>query len=511
MPKREVITEATAQAGKLKVRVMLVRRPGRSTLWLTWLDPALREGKGDYAFRDLGHDNESQGEDECRQMAALLLSAWTGASAPSPPTTLASPQVTPGAAASSAPFPGQSLTLGELFAEYERARILPPAPGRPPRKSAQQAAADRRRMDLWQRFAGSDCQALLIDPDRVADYKDWRRNQGIGDTTIGHEIVFLRGVLNWATTKRTATGLPLLLFNPIAGEKRIRSAEPNRPEATDEWFRRVYRVSDRADPRGLLRCLLMLAHEHGWRLAAWCNLWASDIDLTASELAPYGRLRKRSANEKATKLAARSGREGRATKWVPMTPRSRSAAIRLLRRSQAVGNTPVFRAPLTQEPWQDPYAIDLLHRAELWVGHQERLAFLEGCARQVGERITIRKGRGTFTLEGFVARHRRLLERDLHHAARLVKQVNEEMGWEWQAALEPQLGRGFHSLRRKWGSDRKDEPLVDVAYAGDWHPGTLLNHYQQEDPRTTLRVVMAGERARDHQPGAPANRKLKAL
>ena|SRR5215213_9644554 len=256
----------------------------------------------------------------------------------------------------------------------------------------------------------------------------------------------------------------------------------------------------------------MLTHEHGWRLAAWCNQWATDIDLTASELAPYGRLRKRSANEKATKLAARSGREGRATKWVPMTPRSRSAAIRLLRRSEAVGNTPMFRAPLTQEPRQDPYAIDLLHRADLWVGHQERLAFLEGCARQVGGRVTIRKGRGTFTLEEFVARHRRLLERDLHHAARLVKQVDEAMGWH--ASLEPQLGRGFHSLRRKRGSDRKDEPLVDVAYAGAWHPGTLLNHDQQEDPRTTLREVLAGPRSRGQRPDSSQSRKkqkLKAL
>lgn len=57
-----------------------------------------------------------------------------------------------------------------------------------------------------------------------------------------------------------------------------------------------------------------------------------------------------------------------------------------------------------------------------------------------------------------------------------------------------ETGFGFHSMRRAWGSARKDEPLVDVAEAGDWHPGTLLGHYQKPDPETTLRVVLGGRR-----------------
>jgi hypothetical protein len=40
----------------------------------------------------------------------------------------------------------------------------------------------------------------------------------------------------------------------------------------------------------------------------------------------------------------------------------------------------------------------------------------------------------------------------------------------------------------------KDEPLVDVAEAGDWHPATLLQHYQKPDPRTTLRVTLRAAR-----------------
>jgi hypothetical protein len=515
MPKRQVIAQAEAQAGKLKVRVALVRRPGRKNLWLTWLDPKLRNGKGDYAYRDLGHEDEGQGEDESRQLAALLLSARGGAQhdvlhfltglPTHPPLSAATPPATSADASSGVStlpveYQGQSLTLGELFSLYESARIDPPAPGMPPRKSHKQRTSDLHRMELWQQFATSACPVLSIDPDTVYDYTGWRRSQGMEDTTIGHEIGFLKGVFNWATKKRGPTGLPLMLFNPIGDLKRIRSVEPNAPVAEESWFVRVYRMSDRADPRGLLRCMMMLCFEHGWRLTAWCHLWASDIDFTRSELFPYGRVRKRSENEKANKIAAKRGKVGKKTKWVPLTPLSRSAAMRLLRRSQAIGNTFVFRAPRGGGPWQDYYALGLLHKAELLVCHPERLKFLGDVAAQVGDRVTIRKGRGSFSLEQYLARHGKLLTRDIHHTARWVARVNEEMGWEWRAALEPEKGRGFHSLRRKWGSDRKDEPLVDVAYAGDWHPGTLLNFYQREDPKTTLRVVLGGRKKRNLGP-----------
>lgn len=44
------------------------------------------------------------------------------------------------------------------------------------------------------------------------------------------------------------------------------------------------------------------------------------------------------------------------------------------------------------------------------------------------------------------------------------------------------------------GIGPQDEPLVDVAEAGDRHPGTLLGHYQKPDPETTLRVILGGMR-----------------
>jgi hypothetical protein len=154
----------------------------------------------------------------------------------------------------------------------------------------------------------------------------WRRDQGISDTTIGHEIVFLRGALDWATTKRQATGRAMLLFNPIAEVKRIRSVAPDTPVASEETFLRVYRYADRVCAQKLFRSFLLLVHEHGWRLSAWCALRANDVDLRSGAHFPYGRIRKRAETDK----ARRAG-------WKPMTPRARGAVELLLRRRPAIG------------------------------------------------------------------------------------------------------------------------------------------------------------------------------
>ena len=63
------------------------------------------------------------------------------------------------------------------------------------------------------------------------------------------------------------------------------------------------------------------------------------------------------------------------------------------------------------------------------------------------------------------------------------------------AGLEPQQGSLWHAYRRKWATERKHLPDVDVAAAGGWK-GTesLKTAYQQADDATILRVVLgAGE------------------
>ena len=66
---------------------------------------------------------------------------------------------------------------------------------------------------------------------------------------------------------------------------------------------------------------------------------------------------------------------------------------------------------------------------------------------------------------------------------------------EQLAKLEPQRGSLWHAYRRKWATERKHLPDVDVAAAGGWKgPHTMKASYQHADAETMLRVVLeAGE------------------
>ena len=65
------------------------------------------------------------------------------------------------------------------------------------------------------------------------------------------------------------------------------------------------------------------------------------------------------------------------------------------------------------------------------------------------------------------------------------------------AGLDPQRGSLWHAYRRKWATERKHMPDVDVAVTGGWSPRSLQvlkSSYQQADGETMLRVVLgAGE------------------
>ena len=66
------------------------------------------------------------------------------------------------------------------------------------------------------------------------------------------------------------------------------------------------------------------------------------------------------------------------------------------------------------------------------------------------------------------------------------------------AELEPQEGSLWHAYRRKWATERKHLPDVDVAAAGGWRTlQTLKTAYQQADAETMLRVVLEGGELRE--------------
>ena len=62
------------------------------------------------------------------------------------------------------------------------------------------------------------------------------------------------------------------------------------------------------------------------------------------------------------------------------------------------------------------------------------------------------------------------------------------------AGLEPQRGRGWHSLRRKFASDLMDQPLKVLCELGGWKTAkTVLQCYQRAD-EDRLRRALASRR-----------------
>ena len=60
-----------------------------------------------------------------------------------------------------------------------------------------------------------------------------------------------------------------------------------------------------------------------------------------------------------------------------------------------------------------------------------------------------------------------------------------------KAGIKPEPGGMWHSLRRKWATERKDFPIRDLAFAGGWRdPQTPLRCYQQADEATVREVVL---------------------
>ena len=79
-----------------------------------------------------------------------------------------------------------------------------------------------------------------------------------------------------------------------------------------------------------------------------------------------------------------------------------------------------------------------------------------------------------------------------------TRPIRYELASEWLCKAEKlgrlakQDGSLWHAYRRGWATSRKHLPDVDVAAAGGWKGAeTLRRVYQQPDPDTMLRVVLA--------------------
>ena len=75
---------------------------------------------------------------------------------------------------------------------------------------------------------------------------------------------------------------------------------------------------------------------------------------------------------------------------------------------------------------------------------------------------------------------------------------------ERAAGLEKLPGSLWHAYRRKWASERKHHPIVDVAAAGGWKDrATLLASYQQPDDDALFAVM--SEACKRREVRAPSN------
>ena len=64
--------------------------------------------------------------------------------------------------------------------------------------------------------------------------------------------------------------------------------------------------------------------------------------------------------------------------------------------------------------------------------------------------------------------------------------------------LEPQQGSLWHAYRRKWATERKHLPDVDVARAGGWSSVEALRDcYVQSDDETLMLVVLDRKELRE--------------
>ena len=297
-----------------------------------------------------------------------------------------------------------------------------------------QAAEDKRRLAVWTAYLGASRLVESMDRATLDGFVRARRagNLKVPDVnlaphptnrTVGADLEFLRRVCNWPLTVTRGNGKPLLDHHPLTHYAIPTNANPRRPVATYDRYLAIRQHADEVDRQGLFGAFLDLVEGLGWRVTAICELRATDVDLTASDARPHGRLRKRAETDKMG-----------VTQWVPMSAAVRSAVLAALERNAAIGEAPLFPAPQRAgRCWTRFHAKDLLERAE-------------------------------------IAARTAAVKREDHEAA---------------AMLAPLDGSDFHAYRRAWATARKHLPLKDVAAAGGWcSTASLLRCYTQVDDAT---------------------------
>lgn len=172
------------------------------------------------------------------------------------------------------------ITLRELFDIYGREVT--------PQKSERSQRHDHGAAEMFLRFFGRERKANSLNrrdwdafikergSGRIRPAKKPKATQ-VGPRTIARDLLWLRAVLNWATTAGDGKGSYLLERNPLKGFPIPREESPIRPIMTPERYEAMLEVAQDVDWRFYVA--FVLAHETGHRIKAIRHLRWGDVDL----------------------------------------------------------------------------------------------------------------------------------------------------------------------------------------------------------------------------------------
>jgi integrase len=241
------------------------------------------------------------------------------------------------------------LAIARLFALYGAHHT--------PNKSLGEQGEDNRRFRLWLGFLGSkklaerntrqewqtfahvrasgalDAQGNMVGPDH---------RKPVRPRCVQRDLLWLRSVLNWATTWQTEDGRFLLGANPVRGFETPTEENPRRPVASTDRLEAVLKAAETLEmelrwggkarrQRAYLADILTLAAKTGRRITAILSLKWQDV---LWDQGPHGSIRWQAAADK-------QGRE-----WVaPLSPESRAVLDRMKGERPGVGAALLFPSP----------------------------------------------------------------------------------------------------------------------------------------------------------------------
>ncbi|MGH7529907.1 MAG: tyrosine-type recombinase/integrase [Gemmatimonadales bacterium] len=396
-------------AGIRGATVRVYERDPGGFLWIAAYDPTLREGRGGYRRRSLGHRDRDLAKKEARRVATALEQGKTATHDPS---------------------------LGYVLALYRRHEIT--------RHKAGTLRWLRPALDLWENWLGAGFRCSELGPREWEAYKDQRRagaidahgrpvaadqRRAVRPGTVNLGLDALTMALNWAVRWRVENR-PLIERNPTWRLPYLDDVNPRRAVWTWDRYQKLLAAAER---------MTMQVEWHGRRERVPCHL--ADIlvvsEGTGRRIGAVRQLRAadlRPGEGKYGKIAWPADTDKTGKAWLtPITRDVRERLLQVMRGRQAVGDAPLFPAPRD-------------HAAPV---DRETLA------------SWLRKAQ--------------------------------------TAAGVPRLEHdSFHGLRRKWSTERKHLPDVDVAKAGGWRSiMTMKRAYQQADEAGVLEAVLDPRRLRE--------------